>query len=242
MNPLIRVNLLKTLGAEVGYLGEKIFASVFPRAARGEAVAILLEGIYSAGRVSRRAGALPRETGVGIFSRHVTSEWPIHKSWYVPVVENGEPAVYIDPPRGLVKYLGRDVEGSYAYLLQIGLEELKKYVFSGAPPTYLRGLDFFTKAEIEATSVLYDRLKGGDDFIALVIETLKDVDFLLEEGGVVYHVEVKTTATPHEAKLRKKRLLLQKRQWVLGRLGLRPALAVVVPRENWEVEIYLEKN
>jgi len=46
---------------------------------------------------------------------------------------------------------------------------------------------------------------------------------------------------PTDAKLRKKRMLLQKRQYVLEKLGLRPALAVVVPKENWEVEVWFEK-
>jgi hypothetical protein len=36
--------------------------------------------------------------------------------------------------------------------------------------------------------------------------------------------------------------LLQKRQNVLEKLGLRPALAVVVPKENWEVEVWIEKT
>jgi hypothetical protein len=240
---LIRVNVLKALGAEVGYLGERVFAGVFPQAARGEAVAVLLEGLYSAGRVAPRGNSLPRERGDGVYSRHVSTAWPVHKSWYVPVVDWGEPAVYIDPPRGLVKYVGRDLEGSYAYLLEIGLGELRKYVMDGAPPTYLRGLEGFSRSEVEAASLLYRRLEGGGgEFVVEVVETLREVDFLVVEGEEVYHVEVKTTASPHENKLRKKRLLLQKRQRVLGRLGLRPALAVVVPRDNWEVEIWIERG
>ncbi|MEM0479326.1 MAG: hypothetical protein QXS16_03300, partial [Pyrobaculum sp.] len=63
----------------------------------------------------------------------------------------------------------------------------------------------------------------------------------LIDGGAIYHIEVKTTKKPIDLKLRKKREVLQKRQRVLEKLGLRPALAVVVPRENWEVEIKIEK-
>jgi hypothetical protein len=240
---LIRVNLLHALGAELGYVGEYIFSKALRgAAARGGAVAILLEGLYSAGRVEPRGLSLPREKEVGVFSRHVLSKWPIHKSWFVPVVDDGEPAVLIDPPKGLVKYVGRDVEGSYAYLLSLGLDELKSYVFKGVSPSVLKGVEEFTEVELNVAAVLYERLRGGPDFAALVVDTIREVDFLLAEGAVIYHVEVKTTMNPTDVKLRKKRMLLQKRQNVLEKLGLRPALAVVVPKENWEVEVWIEKT
>jgi hypothetical protein len=238
---LIRVNLLQALGAELGCVGEYIFSKALRgAAARGEAVAILLEGLYSAGRVEPRRSSLPREKEVGVFSIHILSKWPIHKSWFVPVVDDGEPAVLIDPPKGLVKYVGRDVEGSYAYLLSLGLDELKSYMFKGVSPSVLKGVEEFTEVELNVAAVLYERLRGGPDFAALVVDTICEVDFLLAEGAVIYHVEVKTTMNPTDAN-RKKRMLLQKRQYVLEKLGLRPALAAVVPKENWEVEVWFEK-
>ncbi|MEZ0319332.1 MAG: hypothetical protein ABWK05_04980 [Pyrobaculum sp.] len=237
----MKVNLLKDLGAEIGYLGERIFARAFPYAARGEAVAILLEGLYSTEVLKPRSTRLPKERLEGVVSRHVTSRWPIHKSWYVPVVDDGEHAVLVDPPRGLVKYVGRDADGSYEYLLYLGLAELKAYVRKEARPTLLRGWEVFNDVEKELALAIFKRLDGAE-FAALVIDTLREVDFLLLEGETVYHVEVKTTTRPTEAKLRKKWLFLQKRQRVLEKLGMRPALAVVVPRENWEVEILIEKN
>jgi len=238
----MRINLL-TLGAELGYIGEYIFAKALRgAAARGEAVAMLLEGLYSAGRVAPRGSALPREKGPDTYSRYVTSEWPIHKSWFVPAVNGGEPVVLIDPPKGLVKYVGRDVEGAYAFLLSLGLEELRSYVLKGSSPAVLRGVEAFTAAEVNIAAALYERLWGGPDFVVLVIDTIREVDFLLADGDVIYHVEVKTTTNPTDAKLRKKRMLLQKRQQVLEKLGLRPALAVVVPKENWEVELWIEKT
>jgi hypothetical protein len=239
----MRINLLHVLGAELGYVGEYIFAKALRgAAARGEAVAMLLEGLYSADRVAPRGSVLPREKGQGTYSRHVASEWPIHKSWFVPAVDSGEPVVLIDPPKGLVKYVGRDVEGAYALLLSLGLEELRSYVLRGVAPTFLRGVEAFTAAEVNIAVALYEKLWGEPDFVALVIDTIREVDFLLAEGDVIYHVEVKTTTNPIDAKLRKKRLLLQKRQQVLQKLGLRPALAVVIPRENWEVELWIEKT
>jgi hypothetical protein len=227
----MRINILTALGAEWGYIGEYVFAKALKGvAARGEAVAMLIEGLYS--RVEPRGFALPRERGAGTYSRHISSEWPLHKSWFVPAVDDGEPTVLIDPPKGLVKYVGKDEDGSYAYLLSLGLDELRSYVLKGVNPTILRGVEMFTEAEIIVAALLYQRLKWGPDFVALVIETLREVDFLLAEGDVVYHVEVKTTAKPTDLKLRKKRMLLQKRQNILERLGLKPALAVVVPRET----------
>jgi len=238
---LIRVNLLKALGGEVGYLGEWIFARLFPGAARGEAVALLVEGLYSSEVLKPRGVALPKEDVPGVVSRHVAVEWPIHKSWFVPAVDHGTPRVFIDPPKRLVKYVGRDVEGEYANLLAVGLWELRSYVLDGVAPALLEGWQWLSPQEVEAAEVLYRRLVGGPDFVAAVVETLREVDFLLVEGGGVYHVEVKTTTSPTEAKLRKKRALLARRQRVLEKLGLRPALAVVVPRENWEVEVWVEK-
>lgn len=240
---MIRVNLLHALGAELGYVGEYIFAKALRgAAARGEAVAMLLEGLYSAGRVEPRGSALPREKGPGTYSRHITSEWPIHKSWFVPAIDGGEPVVLIDPPKGLVKYMGRDVEGAYALLLSLGLEELRSFVLKGATPAVLKGVEAFTAAEVDIAAALYERLWGGPDFVTLVVDTIREVDFLLADGGTIYHVEVKTTTHPTDAKLRKKRMLLQRRQQVLEKLGLRPALAVVVPKENWEVEVWIEKT
>jgi predicted AAA+ superfamily ATPase len=106
----------------------------------------------------------------------------------------------------------------------------------------LKGVEEFTEVELNVAAVLYERLRGGPDFAALVVDTIREVDFLLAEGAVIYHVEVKTTMNPTDAKLRKKRMLLQKRQNVLEKLGLRPVLAVVVPKENWEVEVWIEKT
>ncbi|MEM1597546.1 MAG: hypothetical protein QXP31_01370 [Pyrobaculum sp.] len=237
----LRVNLLKDLGAEIGYLGERIFAKAFPDAARGEAVAMLLEGMYSARALRPRSARLPQERLGGVVSRHVTSRWPIHKSWYVPVVDDGEYAVLVDPPRGVVRYVGRDVDGSYEYLLYLGLAELEAYVRKGAEPTLLRGWEMFNNAEVEAARAIFKNLENAE-LAALVIDTLREVDFLLLEGEAIYHVEVKTTIRPVEAKLRKKWMFLQKRQQVLEKIGMRPALAVVVPRENWEVEILIEKS
>ncbi|ABP51354.1 hypothetical protein HC235_10105 [Pyrobaculum arsenaticum] len=241
MVTLIRVNLLEALGPELGFYGEWLFASLFRKAARGESVAMLLEGMYSYSNLRPRSNIFPTEARDGVYSRHVSTTWPIHKSWFVPAVDNGEPVVYVDPPKGFVKYIGRDTDGSYEYLLYVGLGELKKFVLEGAAPIYLKGVDSFTNADIEAASLLYPRLEGGEGFVSEVIETLRQVDFILLEGGTIYHVEVKTTAKPEDSKLRKKRLLLQRRQQILEKLGLKPALAVVVPRENWEVEIWLEK-
>ncbi|MFN7106508.1 MAG: hypothetical protein ACK4M3_08020, partial [Pyrobaculum sp.] len=85
------------------------------------------------------------------------------------------------------------------------------------------------------------KLLDSPHFARLAIETLLEVDFIIVDGGI-YHVEVKTTQIPTEQKLRKKWLLLKRRQEVLGKLGMRPALAVVVPRENWEVDIELVKE
>jgi len=239
----MRFNLLHTLGAELGYIGEYIFAKALRgAAARGQAVAILLEGLYSAHRVEPRGSALPREKGPDTYSRHITSEWPVHKSWFVPAIDGGEPVVLIDPPKGLVKYVGRDLDGSYAFLLSLGLEELRSYVLRGVAPTVLRGVEVFTAAEVNIAAALYEKLWGGPDFVALVVDTLREVDFLLADGDAIYHVEVKTTTNPTDAKLRKKRMLLQKRQHVLEKLGLRPALAVVAPKENWEVEVWIEKT
>ena len=205
-------------------------------------MAILLEGLYSAGRVEPRGSVLPREKGPDTYSRHITSEWPVHKSWFVPAIDGGEPVVLIDPPKGLVKYVGRDLDGSYAFLLSLGLEELRSYVLRGVAPTVLRGVEVFTAAEVNIAAALYEKLWGGPDFVALVVDTLREVDFLLADGDAIYHVEVKTTTNPTDAKLRKKRMLLQKRQHVLEKLGLRPALAVVAPKENWEVEVWIEKT
>ncbi|ABL87661.1 conserved hypothetical protein [Pyrobaculum islandicum DSM 4184] len=239
---LIRVNLLETLGAGIGYFGEYIFAKVLQKVSRGETIAMLVEGLYSADKIAPRGTSMPHEKGRGVYSKHVLSEWPIHKSWFVPVVEDGAPAVILDPPRGLVKYIGRDTEGVYALLLSLGLKELKDYVLKGVSPTLLKDFDIFTETDIEIAAVIYERLRGEPDFVASVIETLREVDFLLVENGVVYHVEVKTTMRPTDPKLRKKRTLLQKRQQIMEKLGLRPALAVVIPRENWEVEVWFEKS
>ncbi|ACB40559.1 hypothetical protein [Pyrobaculum neutrophilum] len=236
------MNLLQALGADVGYLGEYVFSKAFPNAARGEHVAMLVEGVYSSHRLKPRPAGPPAESGPGIYSRHVNVEWPIHKSWFVPVVDYGEPAVLVDPPKRLVKYVGRDVDGAYAYILSLGLAELTWYIQREDPPSLLRGLEAFTEAELEAARLLYKRLGGDPEFVAQVVETLREVDFLLVEDGEIYHVEVKTTARPTDAKLRKKRAMLQRRQAVVGKLGLKPALAVVVPRENWEVELWLEKG
>jgi predicted AAA+ superfamily ATPase len=115
-------------------------------------------------------------------------------------------------------------------------------VFKGVSPSVLKGVEEFTEVELNVAAVLYERLRGGPDFAALVVDTIREVDFLLAEGAVIYHVEVKTTMNPTDVKLRKKRMLLQKRQNVLEKLGLRPALAVVVPKENWEVEVWIEKT
>ncbi len=106
----------------------------------------------------------------------------------------------------------------------------------------LEGLEEFTEVELNVAAVLYERLRGGPDFAALVVDTIREVDFLLAEGAVIYHVEVKTTTNPTDVKLRKKRMLLQKRQNVLEKLGLRPTLAVVVPKENWKIEVWIEKS
>jgi predicted AAA+ superfamily ATPase len=114
-------------------------------------------------------------------------------------------------------------------------------VFKGVSPSVLKGLEEFSEVELNVAAVLYERLRGGPDFAALVADTIREVDFLLAEGAVIYHVEVKTTTNPTDAN-RKKRMLLQKRQNVLEKLELRPALAVVMPKGNWKVEVWIEKT
>ncbi len=231
----MRVNILKALGADIGIFGESVFAKVFPEAARGESVAMVVEGIYST-RMNPPATSLPRESTDGIVSRHISTDWPIHKSWFVPAVDMGEPRVFVKPPKKLVRYIGRDVQGTYSYLLRIGLEELKNLALHGSKPTYLSGWEMFRDVELEIASKLVKQL-DTPQFAALAIETLREVDFLMCRDGVIYHVEVKTTLSPTDHKLRKKKILLEKRQRVLEKLGMRPALATVVPRENWEVDV-----
>lgn len=203
-------------------------------------MAIALEGLYSLDKIRLPTSLMPREVAVGILSRHISTEWPIHKSWFVPVLDSGEPRVLIDPPKKLVRYIGRDIEGTYLYLLKIGLEELRDLAFRGQKPTYLSGWEIFRATELEAAVYLL-KLLDSPHFARMAIETLLEVDFIIVDGGI-YHVEVKTTQIPTEQKLRKKWLLLKRRQEVLGKLGMRPALAVVVPRENWEVDIELVKE
>lgn len=238
----MRVNLLELLGAEIGYVGELVFAKVFPDAARGDHVAMLVEAMYSANKLTPRLRRLPREEAPGVYSRHVTTLWPIHKSWFVPAVVDQTPRLLINPPKGTVKFLGKDEDGAYAYLLSLGLSELSGFVFGGVEPSLVDGYEVFNTWERQIALELYTKIKGVDrDALVEIVNVLKDVDFFIWDGGVVYHVEVKTTTRPTDAKLRKKRELLLKRQRVLEKLGVKPVLAVVVPRENWEVEIYLEK-
>lgn len=217
-----------------------MFAKAFPNAARGENVAIALEGLYSLGKIKPPTSLMPREAAEGILSRHISTEWPIHKSWFVPTVDSGEPRVLVDPPKRLVRYIGRDVEGTYLHLLKVGLEELRDLAFRGQKPTYLSGWEIFRDVELEIAARLF-RLLDSPQFARTAIETLLEVDFIIVDGGI-YHVEVKTTQTPTDQKLRKKWLLLKRRQEVLEKLGMRPALAVVIPKENWEVEIELVKE
>lgn len=239
---MIRVNILSVAGAEIGYIGELVFSKVFQNAARGSHVAMLIEGMYTAPLLKTQTKKLPLERPDGVYSRHVLSKWPIHKSWFVPAVVEGTPKTLINPPKGVVKYIGRDLEGSYLYLLSLSLWELYHYVTEKIPPTLLEGYEVFNEWEIQIATEIFPKLETIDSGLVVeIIEALKDVDFLLIDGGAIYHIEVKTTKKPIDLKLRKKREVLQKRQRVLEKLGLRPALAVVVPRENWEVEIKIEK-
>lgn len=232
----IRYNLLASIGPELGILGEALFARLHPNAARGEAVAILLEGLYSSTRVEGIRYGMPEDYGETV-SRHVSSRWPLHKSWFVPVMRSGTPMVLLDPPRGLVRYLGKD-DGRYAYILKLGLEELRSVVMEERKGTLLEGLEDFSGAEIQVARELAPRLEKFR-YVEDIISAIEQSDFLLLDENI-YHVEVKTILKFSPYKLNRKRALLERRQRILGKLGLKPAFVVIIPRDNWEFEIEIE--
>lgn len=234
----VRANFLASVGPELGLLGEALFARLHPNAARGRAVAMLLEGLYSYPRIRGVKPEMPSDEVAGTaVSRHISSSWPLHKSWFVPVMESGRPAVWIDPPRGAVRYIGRD-DGRYAYVLKLGLEELREAVDRGRRGPLLVGLDEFSEVEFAVARELAPRLERIKN-VEEAISAIEQSDFVLLDGEI-YHVEVKTTLRPLPHKLSRKRATLMRRQRVLEGLGLKPAFVVITPRENWQFEIDLE--
>jgi hypothetical protein len=234
----MRVNLLAVLGSDIGLLGEIAAARILSGAARGEAVAMLVEGLLT---YMKLPGADPPPTGYrgrGRISAFVDGRWPLHKSWFVPTLGPDGYKLLIDPPRGLVRYVGRD-DGTFAAILKAGLGELVRYVEEGTPPEHVAGLDFADEERLAARRLfkLIDGLSEEEQIE--VLETLRQVDLLFERDGQLYHVEVKTGFRFKPSKLRRKQMVLEARQKVLGALGLRPALIYITPRDNWEVEVRL---
>ncbi|MGC8974061.1 MAG: hypothetical protein ACP5KY_07655 [Thermoproteus sp.] len=234
----MRVNLLAVLGSDIGLLGEIAAARILPGAARGEAVAMLVEGLLS---YERLPAAEPRATGHsgrGYISAFIEGRWPLHKSWFVPSLGPDGYRLFLDPPRGLVRYVGRD-DGRFLGILRAGLGELARYVERGTPPEHVVGADFSEEERLVARR-LHELVDGlPEEEQVEILETLRQVDLLFEKDGQLYHVEVKTGLRFKPSKLRRKQMVLEARQKVLGALGLRPALVYITPGENWEVEVRL---
>lgn len=236
---LKKVNLLEVLGADIGLLGEIAASRLLPGGARGDVVALLVEGALSYLRLPERK---PPETigeSKSYVSAFVEGRWPIHKSWFVPAIGPGGYALLIDPPRGLVKYLGKD-DGRFSAILRMGLGELSDYLLHNVKPSHVVGLDA-TEDELRIARELLNRISalGDEDAVVEAIEVLRQVDLLYERDGEIYHVEVKTSLRFKPSKIRRKMMVVEMRQKVLRRLGLRPALLYITPRENWEIETFL---
>ncbi|MFB6489991.1 MAG: hypothetical protein TU35_001885 [Thermoproteus sp. AZ2] len=237
---LIRVNLLDVLGSDIGFLGELVASKLLPGAARGDVVAMLVEGVISAERVEAPGEWPLLKPSKEYISAHVEGKWPIHKSWFVPALGPEGYKLFLDPPKGLIRYVGKD-SGEFAAVLKAGLEELAGFVERGEEAPHVVGIEGVTGEERAiAARLAWRAAKLDDEELADVIEALRQVDFLVYDGEAVYHVEVKTSTAYKPAKLRKKQMALAARQKALERLGLRPALAYVVPREDWNIEIFIE--
>lgn len=235
---LIKFNLLDVLGPDVGLLGELAVAKFLPGVARGDVVAMLVEGVFSAQLIEPEDGP-PSRRAARYVTAQVDGRWPLHKSWFVPALGPDGFRLFLDPPRGLVKYIGRD-DGEFAAILKTGLDELAGFVLNGSPAPHVVGVEHVAEEERKIARMLAEAVaKLDEDEAAEVIETLRQVDLLLEGNGGIYHIEVKTSAGFRPNKVRKKLMALEARQRVLQRLGMRPALAYVVPREDWNVEVYL---
>lgn len=232
------MNLLAALGPDIGLLGEIAAMRVLPGSARGEAVAMLLEGLLTYDKLPdiemRNLGRMWR----GYVSAFIEGRWPLHKGWFVPSIGPDGYRLFLDPPKGLVKYVGKD-DGRFLAVLRTGLGELASYVKHGVKPEHVVGADF-AEEERRAALKLYERAKDLPEEEQIeVVETLKRVDLIYEKGGELYHVEVKTGFKFKPSKIRRKQMVLEARQKVLGALGLKPALVYVTPGDNWEVEVRL---
>lgn len=237
---LIRVNLLDVLGSDIGFLGELVASKLLPGAARGDVVAMLVEGVISAERLEAPGDAPRVKPSRGYISAHVEGKWPIHKSWFVPALGPEGYKLFLDPPRGLVRYVGKD-SGGFAAILKAGLEELVGFVERGEEAPHVVGVEEVTREERAiAARLAWRAAKLDEEELVDVIEALRQTDFLVYDGEAVYHVEVKTSTAYKPAKLRKKQMALAARQKALEKLGLRPALAYVVPREDWNLEIFID--
>ncbi len=232
------MNLLAALGSEIGLLGEIAAMRILPGSARGEAVAMLLEGLLTYDKLPEvKAGDPGRRRG-GYVSAFIEGRWPLHKRWFVPSIGPDGYKLFLDPPKGLVKYVGKD-DGRFLAVLRAGLEELASYIKRGIAPEHVVGADFAEEERLAALK-LYERVKELPEAQQIeAVETLSRVDLIYGRDGELYHVEVKTGFKFKPSKIRRKQMVLEARQRVLGALGLKPALVYVVPGENWEVEVRL---
>lgn len=234
----IKLNLLAVLGPDIGLLGEMAAARILPGAARGEAVAMLLEGLLTYAKLPYVEARELKYKGRGYVSAFIDGRWPLHKSWFVPSLGPDGYKLFLDPPRGLVRYLGRD-DGRFLYVLKAGLGELVEYVKQGAALEHVVGADFAEEERLAALK-LYERVaEMAEEEQMEVVETLRHVDLLYEKDGEIYHVEVKTGFKYKPSKIRRKQMVLEARQKILGALGLKPALMYITPGDNWEIEVKL---
>ncbi|MEL9990518.1 MAG: hypothetical protein QXP98_00780 [Thermoproteus sp.] len=232
----LKVNLLAVLGQDIGLLGEIAAARLLPDAGRGDAVAMLLEGLLAYERLPDVEPRGLEYRGRGYISAFIDEAWPVHKSWFVPALSPEGYRLLLDPPRGLVRYIGKD-DGRFLAVLKAGLGELTRYVMDGEEPLHLVGADF-TAEELKIARRLYGSLSAlAEEEQIEVIETLRQVDLLFERDGAIYHVEVKTGYKFKPAKLKRKQMVLEARQRVLRALGLKPALVYITPRDNWELDV-----
>ncbi|MEZ0249178.1 MAG: hypothetical protein ABWJ97_07865 [Thermoproteus sp.] len=232
----LKVNLLAVLGQDIGLLGEIAAARLLPDAGRGDAVAMLLEGLLAYSRLPDAEPKGLEYRGRGYISAFIDETWPIHKSWFVPALSPEGYKLLLDPPKGLVRYIGKD-DGRFLAILKAGLGELVGYVERGEEPLHVVGADF-TAEELKIARRLYGPLSSLEEEDQIeAIETLRQVDLLFERDGAIYHVEVKTGYKFKPAKLKRKQMVLEARQKVLGALGLKPALVYITPRDNWELDV-----
>ncbi len=237
----MRANLLELLGADIGHLGELALAELLPGAARGRWTAVVAEAYLTHVHVEAGppAGQPDVEPPLGkCVTAPLPTFWPIHRSWVVPAYCGDWSGVFLNPPK---KLLHRDERAEVGrYLASVLLASLRLF-FEAGDAGGIRGLEYLRPPELELGVRIGAMLRDADpSLVKAVLDTIHQVDLLYWEDGKIYHVEVKTTLKSLPERVEKKKMVLRSRDRVLRMVGMEPLMAVVVPRENWEIEVAIE--